>query len=127
MNNHLDREEVREALASGTGSSIRYSDTLKERMMYVAIKVNAGEGSAGTGIVRLAMSLGDVERSLDNMWLALIFGLLLLFVVAGAVSYRVALGVTRPLERMTSAAKRMANMDYATRVPDGGKLAGSAR
>ncbi|MFB9278017.1 two-component system histidine kinase PnpS [Cohnella cellulosilytica] len=121
MDNHLNREEVSEALATGSGSSIRYSDTLKERMMYVAILVNAEEGENGPGVVRLAMSLGDVERSLDNMWLALIFGLLLLFVVAGAVSYRVALGVTRPLERMTAAAKRMANMDYATRVPEGGK------
>ncbi len=121
MNNHLDRIEVREALATGSGSSIRYSDTLKERMMYVAVKADAQDGDSAPGVVRLAMSLGDVERSLDNMWLALIFGLLLLFVVAGAVSYRVALGVTRPLERMTSAAKRMANMDYATRVPEGGK------
>ncbi len=121
MNRHLDREEVREALASGTGSSVRYSDTLKERMMYVAIKVSGTEGESDSGIVRLAMSLGDIERSLDRMWLALISALLLLFIVAGAVSYRVALGVTRPLERMTSAAKRMADMDYATRVPDGGK------
>jgi len=121
MNRHLDREEVREALASGTGSSVRYSDTLKERMMYVAIKVSGTEGESDSGVVRLAMSLGDIERSLDRMWLALISALLLLFIVAGAVSYRVALGVTRPLERMTSAAKRMADMDYATRVPDGGK------
>ncbi len=121
MNRHLDREEVREALVSGTGSSVRYSDTLKERMMYVAIKVSGTEGESDSGIVRLAMSLGDIERSLDRMWLALISALLLLFIVAGAVSYRVALGVTRPLERMTSAAKRMADMDYATRVPDGGK------
>ncbi|MFC4596912.1 two-component system histidine kinase PnpS [Cohnella hongkongensis] len=121
MNNHLDREEVREALASGTGSSVRYSDTLSERMMYVAIRVDASGSGGATGIVRLAMSLGDVERNLNNMWIALVFGLLLLFVVAGAVSYRVALGVTRPLERMTAAAKRMANMDYEIRVPEGGK------
>jgi len=119
MDNHLDRKEVQEALSAGTGSSIRYSDTLGERMMYVAIKAN-DEGNT-PGVVRLAMSLGDVERSLNNMWLALISGLLLLFAVAGAVSYRVALSVTRPLERMTAAAKRMANMDYEIRIPEGGK------
>ncbi len=38
-----------------------------------------------------------------------------------AVSYRIARSVTRPLERMTSAAKRMANMDYEIRVPDAGR------
>jgi len=122
MDNHLDREEVRQAAKEGTGSSVRLSDTLHEKMMYVAIRVNDEPGSGtGFGIVRLAMSLGDIERSLNQMWFALIFGLLLLFVVAGIISYRVALSVTKPLERMTSAAKRMANMDYATRVPEGGK------
>jgi len=121
MENHLDREEVRQAWAEGTGSSVRHSETLNEKMLYVAIRAGDEQGGEPQGIVRLAMSLGDVERSLDKMWFALILGLLLVFVVAAFVSYRVALSVTKPLERMTSAAKRMANMDYAIRVPEGGK------
>ncbi|WP_256759961.1 two-component system histidine kinase PnpS [Cohnella sp. WQ 127256] len=121
MDNHHDRKEIQQALLEGTGSSIRHSDTLMQNMMYVAIKVNSETNDAKQGIIRLAMSLGDIESSLNNMWLALIFGLFLLFAVAGVVSYRVALSVTRPLERMTSAAKRMANMDYAIRVPEGGR------
>ncbi|TFE27814.1 two-component system histidine kinase PnpS [Cohnella luojiensis] len=121
MDNHLNREEIQQSLIEGTGSSIRYSDTLNQNMMYVSITVKKADSNEKQGIIRLAMSLGDVERSLNNMWIALIFALLLLFIVAGIVSYRVALSVTRPIERMTSAAKRMASMDYAIRVPDGGK------
>ncbi|QMV40735.1 two-component system histidine kinase PnpS [Cohnella cholangitidis] len=121
MDNHLNREEVQQALSDGTGSSVRHSDTLKQNMMYVAITVSPDKIEADQGVIRLAMSLGDVESSLNNMWIALIFGLFLLFAVAAVVSYRVALSVTRPLERMTSAAKRMANMDYAIRVPEGGR------
>ncbi|XID95649.1 two-component system histidine kinase PnpS [Paenibacillaceae bacterium WGS1546] len=121
MDSHLQREEVAEALASGTGSSVRYSDTLNERMLYVAIQIGEGRNEGKSGVVRLAMSLGEVGRSMGQMWLALIFGLALLFLVAGGISYRIALSVTRPLERMTSAAKRMADMDYAIRVPEGGK------
>lgn len=121
MNNHIDREEVREALASGTGSSVRKSDTLQQNMIYVALAIQEKEGTEGRGIIRLAMSLNDVDRSLSNMWIVLISGLFLLFALAALVSYRVALSVTRPLERMTAAAKRMANMDYAIRVPAGGK------
>lgn len=121
MDNHLNRKEVQQALAEGTGSSIRRSTTIDQNMLYVAITVNKDQNSGKLGIIRLAMSLGDVERSLNNMWLALIFGLLMLFAIAVGVSYRVALSVTRPIERMTSAAKRMANMDYAIRVPDTGR------
>jgi two-component system phosphate regulon sensor histidine kinase PhoR len=67
------------------------------------------------------MSLNDVDRSQNEMWLTLGFGLVLLFALAAAVSYRLAQGVTRPLEKMTIAAKRMANMDYAIRVPEDGR------
>jgi len=119
MENHAQREEVKEALADGIGSSVRKSPTLDQNMLYVAMKVPAqGEPQ---GIVRLAVSLNDVERSLSNMWIALVSGLLILFLLATAVSYRIALSVTRPLEKMTAAAKRMADMDYKLRIPDSGK------
>lgn len=42
MKNHLDREEVREALAQGYGESFRYSDTLLEKRYYSAKKLNDG-------------------------------------------------------------------------------------
>jgi len=121
MDNHAGREEVKEALASGLGKSIRHSDTLDENMLYVAYAVTDGKSAKPLGVIRLAMSLSAVERSLDRMWLALAFGLLAVFALAALVSYRVALSVTRPLERMTSAAKRMASMDYTIRIPDAGK------
>ncbi|MCC3375887.1 two-component system histidine kinase PnpS [Cohnella sp. REN36] len=120
MDNHLTRKEVKQALASGVGSSIRHSDTLGQNMLYVAMTVRDGAGQT-EGVIRLAMSLKEVERSLGNMWLALIAGLAIVFAIAALVSYRVALGVTRPLERMTDAAKRMADMDYAIRIPAAGK------
>jgi two-component system phosphate regulon sensor histidine kinase PhoR len=120
MDPHLDREEVQEALAGEIGTSVRYSDSLGENMVYVAMAVRDGGGKT-VGFVRLAVSLGEIERSMARMWLALGSGLLLLILAAAAVSYRVARGVTRPLERMTDAAKRMAAMDYGIRVPDGAR------
>ena len=38
MENHADREEIREALTSGTGSSTRYSTTLLEKTVYEAVR-----------------------------------------------------------------------------------------
>ncbi|MEK0316321.1 two-component system histidine kinase PnpS [Cohnella sp. 56] len=121
MDNHAGREEVREALASGLGKSIRHSGTLNENMLYVAYAVRSEQSGQTVGIIRLAMSLSAVERNLDRMWMALALGLLAVFALAALVSYRVAHSITRPLERMTSAAKRMAAMDYTIRVPDAGR------
>ena len=42
MENHIDREEVIEALQSGYGESSRYSKTLFERLQYSAIKLSDG-------------------------------------------------------------------------------------
>ena len=39
MENHADREEIREALTGGTGSSLRYSSTLIEKTIYEAMKL----------------------------------------------------------------------------------------
>jgi len=120
MDNHLDREEVRQALAEGIGYSLRRSESLEERMIYAAAAVWDREGRP-LGVVRLAMSVADIERGMARTWLGLGVGLALLVLVAAAVSYRVARGVTRPIERMTEAAGRMAAMDYGVRVPAGAR------
>ena len=38
--NHLDREEVKEALESGKGTSERFSETLSKRLYYYAVKTD---------------------------------------------------------------------------------------
>ncbi len=48
MENHLDRPEVRQALETGTGKSVRYSDTLRAQTVYVAQRLEDGS------ILRLA-------------------------------------------------------------------------
>ena len=42
MENHLEREEIKEALATGYGESQRYSDTVFKTSFYVAYKLNNG-------------------------------------------------------------------------------------
>lgn len=42
MENHLDREEIREAIETGSGSSVRKSDTLLERRVYEAVRLEDG-------------------------------------------------------------------------------------
>ena len=42
MENHLEREEIREAMTKGIGESTRYSQTLTERYIYVAVAIKDG-------------------------------------------------------------------------------------
>lgn len=50
MTNHADREEIREALKTGKGSASRHSDTLLERTVYEAVRLNNGS------ILRISVS-----------------------------------------------------------------------
>ena len=116
MDNHLNRPEIASAAANGIGYITRYSDTLKENMLYAAIPVK-NEAQETTGFLRISMSLEQVGKSIRSLWYFLISGLIILFLIAGIVSYRIAKGITHPIEKMTKVAQQITNMNYQSRVP----------
>lgn len=116
MDNHLYRPEIASAAANGVGYVTRYSDTLKENMLYAAIPVK-NEAQEITGFLRISMSLEQVGKSIRSLWYFLISGLIILFLIAGIVSYRIAKGITHPIEKMTKVAQQITNMNYQSRVP----------
>ncbi|MBP1989482.1 two-component system histidine kinase PnpS [Paenibacillus eucommiae] len=114
MDNHLSRPEIQEAKQEGRGFVTRYSGTLKENMLYAAIPVK--DGDVITGYLRMAISLEQVDAAVSKLWFFLIIGLAVLFIIAGYVSYRIARGITRPIEKITRVAKQITNMNYKARV-----------
>lgn len=114
MDNHLSRAEIKVAEASGVGEAIRYSDTLNENLLYVAMKVETTSGQFA--YIRLALSLVTVDETVKHIWRVLIVGLIVLFLIAAFVSYRIARSLTRPLEQITRVAQRIRNLDYYSRV-----------
>lgn len=61
MENHLEREEVKTALAAGYGESRRYSATLMERYLYAARKLPDGT------VLRLSISQNSILTLLMGM------------------------------------------------------------
>ena len=84
MNNHLDREEVQQAMTEPYGFAIRQSETLKENLMYVAVPVY--RGGQLIGIIRTSSSLVSMEQSyhtgLRVILSALFFALLAALIIA---------------------------------------------
>lgn len=117
MENHLTRKEVIEARNTGVvGSDTRYSTTVQRNMLYVVVPVKSDGSGSIKGYVRLAMSLEEVEASIRQVWYAVLLGLLTVFIIAGLISYRVAYGITRPIEMITRVAQQITNMNYKARV-----------
>ncbi|MDO8578753.1 MAG: hypothetical protein Q7R50_06195, partial [Dehalococcoidales bacterium] len=70
MENHSNRPEVIAALSSGSGQAIRYSATLHENMMYVAVPVT--DQGRVIGISRVALPLTAVESTISSLVLTII-------------------------------------------------------
>jgi two-component system phosphate regulon sensor histidine kinase PhoR len=115
MENHSERPEVKAALASGMGQATRYSATLHENMMYVAIVVE--DHGTVLGIARVALPLTAVESSVNRaaMTIALAIGLTtLLVIIASALIARM---ITHPVRAMTRAAEAVAGGDLDQQIP----------
>ncbi|QHW33539.1 PAS domain S-box protein [Paenibacillus rhizovicinus] len=114
MENHATRVEVVKAKKDGIGRATRFSDTVKQNMLYVAMLVNPSDPKSD--IIRTSLSLKKADQSVERIWVGLAGGLVVLFVVAALISYRVALGLTRPLEQISKVSRRIKNLDYRARV-----------
>lgn len=115
LENHAGRQEVRDALARGTGSATRFSTTLGRRMMYVAAAFPPG-AAAPAGVVRVAVPLTAVDEALSRLrWLLALASFLALAVAVG-LSWLAAHWAGRNVRHATAAARRLAAGDLTVRV-----------
>jgi len=115
MENHRDRPEISDALTKGEGTSLRYSSTLRQRMMYVA-RAFTGKDDTIQGAVRVALPLSDVD---DVVWQfrKLVFTASILALGAAIIlSTAAAHWVSSSLRAMAQAAAHMVRGDLETRT-----------
>lgn len=89
--NHANREEVKEAMIRGYGESSRYSDTLKERTFYCALK------ASDDNILRVALTTDTVLAYILKIsgYLALIF--LIVAIICLFTSFKLTKSILQPL------------------------------
>ncbi len=105
MENHHDRPEVRDALASEHGAAIRYSTTLGENLLYVAIPMR--DAAETIGVVRVAATLAYVEAGYSRIRSVLLIAFFVTSLFAVLLSFRLARKYTAPLETITRVARLM--------------------
>jgi signal transduction histidine kinase len=109
-----DRPEVAAALTGQTVQGRRRSQTLQEELLYTAVPVIAAGKTVGA--VRVTQSVAAIDREIRRDQyaligvgvLALIFGLLVAWFVAGSL--------TRPLRRLAVTARRVGSGDLEARA-----------
>lgn len=117
---HALRPEIREAFRDGSGWSVRYSATVGRNLIYVARRIDYGRldlDGRTLGVVRVAVSLTQIEQGLVNarqrLWM-FFFVLLLLALATGIwVSRRVVL----PMDSLRHGLRKVLRGDLDYRIP----------
>ena len=111
LENHSDREEFKAALASGAGESVRYSNTLMQKTMYAARRLDDGT------VLRVSVSTATVGALLlgvtQPMLAVLAAALILSAILAKHISRRVVaplneLDLEHPLDDSNAAYEELA-------------------
>lgn len=94
MENHFEREEIRQALSKGVGESARYSATLMERSIYCARLLPDGT------ILRLSIA----QNTLLTLLIRMFWPICIIFAVAVILSLilasRLSKGIVKPLNEL---------------------------
>jgi two-component system phosphate regulon sensor histidine kinase PhoR len=123
LENHADRPEIIAALRGEIGESMRFSTTIQQQLLYVAIP--AVRHGKIIGVVRTAMPTTAIARDLRSFRAAVLTGGVVIALLAAGVSLWVARWISRPLEEMRAGAERFAHgdLEHPMLVPDSAEMA----
>lgn len=87
MDNHADREEVKDALKYGSGTKVRYSETLTEKTIYYAQRLSNGN----------VLRVSTTQYTIVTIILGLMQPMIIVLVIAMALSFFLSSKVSKKL------------------------------
>lgn len=108
---HLNRPEIQEARLKGKGSAIRYSQTMKTNMLYVAVPIY--EGKSISGYVRLSRSLSEVDETIDQFRYTVTHILLLIIMCTMIAALFFSMKVISPIRDMAEFTEKIRRGDMS--------------
>jgi two-component system phosphate regulon sensor histidine kinase PhoR len=120
MENHKQRPEIREALNGKKGVAIRYSSTLDQTMMYIALPMapdQARPAAENGAVIRTAVSISDIDTRIARVRNSISLALVLTIAAAALASLYVSRRITRPVEQMRKGAEEFSKGNLNGRLP----------
>jgi Signal transduction histidine kinase len=114
MENHRNRPEIIQALTNGVGSFSRYSTTIKEDLLYVALPVR--EDGKTVGIIRLSVPLKNLHNLLAALQKEILKSELVIIVICLIGAFIFLKNLTRSIKKVNIAFQKVASGDFATKV-----------
>ena len=116
MDNHALRPEVIEAKKGNMGRSIRFSTTLQQNMMYVAIPLS--DHKRIIAVIRTSLPITAIDKELKSIQSKIALGGLLIALLAAGISLYVSRRISQPIEKVKEGAEFFARGDLSHRLPE---------
>jgi two-component system phosphate regulon sensor histidine kinase PhoR len=119
MENHGDRPEVKAAWVEGRGRATRLSQSVKQDLAYMAVRVSWAR--TGPVVLRLALPLRTVNQAAGDLRAPLAAILILALTIGGGAAFVMSRRFSRRVIRLKSFLQRVAEGDFrAEPVVEGG-------
>ncbi len=115
MNNHNLRPEVVLARQQGLGENIRYSNTLSEEMLYVAVPLN--ESNREGYILRQALPLAKIQETLNVIYRSVFTILSITLLLAGVAGFYFLRRTLRPVNEICEVAEAVSKGNWSLKAP----------
>lgn len=122
MEPHGSRPEILTAYDGGIGSALRFSKTLQQTMLYVAIPLPGQEVHPGpraeagvrvAGVLRVAIPVTAISETLRDVQIRIGLGAIVVVLVAALITLLVSRRISRPLEEIRQSAERFSMGDFS--------------
>ncbi len=114
LENHRNRPEVQAALKTGYGEHIRYSATVRENMLYMAVPLGNPKIYAVLRFAKPVQAIGALESEVRKGIEAGLFWALLFSLFVGVLT---AFFLAKPLQRLAEAAEKRLHGDFSGVIP----------
>ena len=116
LENHADRPEIQEALAQGSGQSVRMSVSQHRELVYRAVRCDRLGGPPL--VLRMSLNLEQVDLSVRELRQRLLASWLVVLILGGVVSFWFSQSFAARVERLKKFASRLAEGDFSPMSPD---------
>lgn len=124
MESHLERPEIVAAYHGERGRTVRYSKTLDQKMLYIALPLMSkaelaekdGEGVNVETVIRMSVPYNSFDETMHGLRMQVAIGCVIIVFGAAILTLLVSRNISRPLEEMTKTAERFARGDFQQRM-----------
>ena len=114
MNNHLNRQEVSEAIRTGdVAVSIRFSNTVNSDFLYVAIPTQL---PSGLYVIRVSKQLVELEALNQRIFSLSAYALVGAAILAIVLSLWVSKKITKPIDALTLAVNQISEGEFGKKI-----------